>query len=87
MLYGSHTVYTNSLLFSRKFLRCVCCVVVQEGRTAVMYAVMGDSLEVTNYLAVSGADLTIVDNVRWTHTPHTQCYICFRLSMGGELWI
>ena len=39
-----------------------------------MYAVMGDSLEVTNYLAVSGADLTIVDNVSWTHTPHTDTH-------------
>ena len=46
-------------------------VLVQEGRTAVMYGVMGKSVEVTKFLTVSGADLTITDNVRALHSPHT----------------
>ena len=49
-----------------------------------MYAVMGDSLEVTNYLAVSGADLTIVDNVRWTHTLHTHSAIFVFVLVWAE---
>ena len=37
---------------------------VQEGRTAVMYGVKGGNVEVTKFLTTSGADLTIIDNVR-----------------------
>ena len=29
-----------------------------------MYGVLGESLEVTKYLVLSGADITITDNVR-----------------------
>ena len=36
-----------------------------------MYGVMGKSVEVTKFLTVSGADLTITDNVRALHRPHT----------------
>ena len=37
--------------------------VIQNGRTAVMYAVIGKDVETTKFLAISGADLTISDNV------------------------
>ena len=46
--------------------------VIQKGRTAVMYAVTGGHLDITQFLTISGADLTITDDVSMKHTA-TMC--------------